>query len=87
MKKKSHSKTTRSRGRKRKQPCLFCQKPELLIVYENVSLISRFLTSRGKIIGRTHSGNCARHQKTLTKAIKQARHLSLLPYTETHALA
>lgn len=87
MKKKSRSKTTAgAKGRRKRLSCFFCENPKAEIAYENTSLISRFLTSRGKIIGRVYSGNCARHQKRLTRAIKQARALALLPYTEIHAL-
>lgn len=86
MKKKFLSKKVNNKTRKRRLPCFFCENPKQEISYESVSLITRFLTSRGKIIGRIYSGNCARHQKSLSKAIKRARQLSLLPYTEVHAL-
>jgi len=83
MPKKSRSKTKRTY--KRKQECYFCKNSGVLIDYKNIEVISRFLTSRGKIIGRQYSGICAKHQRSLGKAIKRARQASLLAYTEIHA--
>lgn len=67
--------------------CHFCKNKIEEISYKEKELISRFLTSRGKIIGRVYSGNCARHQKLLGKAIKRARVLSILPYVESHTIS
>jgi len=49
--------------------------------YKDVSRLRRYLTERGKIIPRRISGNCARHQRQLTRSIKRARQMALLPYT------
>lgn len=79
-----------SRGKKtvkKTLPCYFCKSKIDEVGYKDTELISRFLTSRGKIIGRVYSGTCARHQKSLSKAIKRARALSLLPYVESHAIS
>ncbi|MCL5004023.1 MAG: 30S ribosomal protein S18 [Patescibacteria group bacterium] len=84
MLKRSPSKV--KRFRKKNLPCFFCENPKENLDYRNVAVISRFITSRGKIIGRIYSGTCARHQRALGKAIKRARALSLLPFTQTHAL-
>ncbi len=46
----------------------------------DVSGLSRFLTERGKILSRTKTGVCSRHQRALTIAIKRARHVALLPF-------
>ncbi|MBR3808010.1 MAG: 30S ribosomal protein S18, partial [Lachnospiraceae bacterium] len=43
--------------------------------------LKRYVSERGKILPRRITGNCARHQRTLTVAIKRARHISLMPYT------
>ena len=48
--------------------------------FEDVGTLQRFLTERGKIIARSRSGLCAKHQKSLTKNVKYARHLALLPF-------
>ena len=53
-----------------------------MIEYKNVVLLRDFVTERGKLIHRRVSGNCAGHQRVLTEAIKRARHMALLPYTE-----
>lgn len=49
-------------------------------VYSDYEELSRFLTDRGKIEPASRSGLCSKHQKAVTKAIKQARHLALLPF-------
>ncbi|MBU4262231.1 MAG: 30S ribosomal protein S18 [Proteobacteria bacterium] len=65
----------------RRKVCRFCADKELVIDYKDVKALRSFLTERGKIIPRRIYGNCARHQRELTEAIKRARHIALLPYT------
>jgi len=65
----------------RRKVCRFCVDAKLLIEYKDVNTLRQFVTERGKIIPRRISGNCARHQRHLTRAIKQARLLALMPYT------
>lgn len=63
----------------RKRPCSFCiekVEPD----YKDNDRLRRFLTERGKIISRTRTGVCQKHQRRLSKAIKQARHMALLPF-------
>lgn len=64
----------------RRKVCRFCVDTKLLIDYKDVNTLKQFVTERGKIIPRRISGNCARHQRHLTRAIKQARLLALIPY-------
>ena len=85
MPKKFHSRG--KRVVKKNLPCYFCKNNVEEISYKDKDLISRFLTSRGKIIGRVYSGTCATHQKSLAKAIKRARALSILPFIESHAIS
>lgn len=62
-----------------KVACVFCderKEPD----YKDFELTGRFITDRGKIIARSRSGVCAKHQRKLTKAVKRARHLALLPF-------
>ena len=62
-----------------KNNCVFCKK-KLDIDYKNIELLSRFISSKKKIVSRRSSGNCAKHQRALAREIKRARFLSLLPY-------
>ena len=69
------------RGGRRRRQC-FCK--ESKVDYKDVSNIRRFITDRGRIEAGKKSGNCAKCQRTLTLAIKRARHLALLPYAPHH---
>ena len=73
----------RSRDKRsdRKKRCRLCGKKVSAIDYKDVDLISSFMTDRAKIIPRRTTGNCAKHQRVLTVAIRRARKIALLPYT------
>lgn len=72
----------RERGRKpKKKVCSFCVDKVVAIDYKDVSKLRRFVTERGKILPRRISGNCAKHQRQVTIAIKRARNIALLPFT------
>ncbi|MBC7338896.1 MAG: 30S ribosomal protein S18 [Firmicutes bacterium] len=72
----------RDKGRKRKRKvCAFCVDKIERVDYKDVSRLRRYLTERGKIVPKRISGNCARHQRQLTVAIKRARNVALLPFT------
>jgi small subunit ribosomal protein S18 len=51
------------------------------IDYKDAAKLRRFITERGKILPRRISGNCAKHQRQVTVAIKRARNIALLPFT------
>lgn len=70
----------KNRRRRRKKVCSFCVDHMKFVDYKDVPRLRRYLTDRGKILPRRISGNCAGHQRQLTRAIKRARHLALLPY-------
>lgn len=70
----------RDRRRSRRKVCSFCVDKVEHIDYKDISRLRRYVTERGKILPRRVSGNCARHQRGLTTAIKRARHMALLPY-------
>ncbi|MEZ0536198.1 30S ribosomal protein S18 [Caldicellulosiruptoraceae bacterium PP1] len=70
-----------SRQKKKKKVCSFCVERVYDIDYKDVNKLKRFLTERGKIQPRRITGNCARHQRQLTTAIKRARMIALLPFT------
>ncbi|MCJ7616255.1 MAG: 30S ribosomal protein S18 [Desulfobacterales bacterium] len=67
----------------RRKICRFCADTSLAINYKDPKTLKYFVTERGKIIPRRISGTCAKHQRALTKAIKQARTIALLPYVGT----
>jgi small subunit ribosomal protein S18 len=65
----------------RRKVCRFCADKTLLIDYKDVRMIAQFVTERGKMTPSRITGNCARHQRLLTTAIKRARSVALLPFT------
>jgi small subunit ribosomal protein S18 len=65
----------------RRKVCKFCVDTSLVIDYKDSKFLRYFTTERGKIIPRRISGNCAKHQRELTRAIKRARTIALMPYT------
>ena len=72
----------RDRGRRpRRKVCSFCVDKVEHIDYKDVAKLRRFVTERGKILPRRISGNCAKHQRQVTVAIKRARNIALLPIT------
>jgi small subunit ribosomal protein S18 len=67
----------------RRKVCRYCVDKEAIIDYKNAEHMRHAITERGKIIPRRISGNCAKHQRELTTAIKRARQLALIPVTAT----
>jgi len=67
----------------RRKVCRFCADSSLVIDYKESRTLQHFITERGRIIPRRISGTCAKHQRTLTVAIKRARTIALLPYVGT----
>ncbi|MCQ1531654.1 30S ribosomal protein S18 [Lutispora saccharofermentans] len=65
----------------KKRVCNFCIDKVESIDYKDVNKLRRYITERGKIIPRRISGNCAKHQRQLTLAVKRARNIALLPFT------
>lgn len=66
--------------RRRKKVCVFCADKNQLIDYKDANLLNKFISERGKIQPRRITGNCAKHQRALTVAVKRARQIALLPY-------
>ncbi len=64
----------------KKRVCIFCADPAEKISYKDVPKLRKYISERGKILPRRINGNCAKHQRAMTIAIKRARHLALLPY-------
>lgn len=67
----------------RRKVCRFCADRELNIDYKDVKTLRNFVTERGKIIPRRIYGTCAKHQRELTEAVKRARQIALISYTES----
>lgn len=69
--------------RRRKKVCVFCaDKNHTGIDYKDVNKLKRYVSERGKILPRRITGNSAKAQRKLTVAIKRARHIAILPYTQ-----
>lgn len=66
--------------RMKKKVCMFCVDKVEKIDYKDTAKLRRYISERGKIVPRRISGNCAKHQRQLTEAIKRARHIALLPF-------
>jgi len=72
--------TTDARRQKRKKVCPFSAAGVKEINYKDVNTLFKFITERGKILPRRITGLSCRHQRLLTKAIKRARYMALLPF-------
>lgn len=64
----------------RRKVCVFCQEKVAEIDFKDVNRLKKFVTESGKMLPRRMSGNCAKHQRELSKAIKRARVAALLPF-------
>lgn len=73
----------RERGfrKPRKKICYFCMNKDEEIDYKNAEKLKKYVSDKGKILPRRVTGNCAKHQRKVTEAIRRARHIALLPYT------
>jgi small subunit ribosomal protein S18 len=77
---KNTRQNNKNRVYQRRKICRFCVDKTMDIDYKNSKTLRMFITERGKIIPRRITGTCAKHQRKLTLAIKQARQIALLPY-------
>ncbi len=82
----------RGNGPRKKRPfqrrkvCRFCADKQVAIDYKDPRTLRYFVSERGKIIPRRISGNCSKHQREITEAIKRARNIALLPIAGTHVM-
>ncbi len=74
----------RRRFGSRRKVCMFCADQIRVVDYKDVKRLQRCMSERGKILPRRRTGICARHQRSLTVAIKRARHMALLPFVAAH---
>jgi small subunit ribosomal protein S18 len=79
----SGRRSSKDAGRRiKKKPCALCKDRVEWVDYKDVSMLRKYMSDRGKIRARRVSGNCAQHQRDVAVAIKTARELVLLPYTQ-----
>jgi len=64
----------------RRKVCRFCADKSVVIDYKSPQVLRYFITERGKLVPRRISGNCAKHQRGVSLAIKRARMLALMPF-------
>ena len=60
--------------------CRFCRDKVSEVDYKDLAVLTKLTTQQGKMFSRKRSGNCAKHQRSATLAVKRARFLGLLPY-------
>ena len=82
---KSRPKTSKKRKKRTRRAaevakCRFCREKTDEIDYKDIATLHRLLSAQGKLFSRKRSGNCARHQRHSTLAIKRARQIALLPF-------
>ena len=66
----------------RKKVCPLCANKELVLDYKNADQLKKFINDKGKILPRRATGACAKHQRDITIAVKRARQIAILPYTQ-----
>ena len=66
----------------RKKDCPLCADKNLVLDYKNAEQLKKFTNDKGKILPRRATGACAKHQRDITQAVKRARHIAVLPYTQ-----
>ncbi|OQB73755.1 MAG: 30S ribosomal protein S18 [candidate division TA06 bacterium ADurb.Bin131] len=79
---KDSKKKQKPKRKKRARGCKFCEEKIHEVDYKDVGRIRRYMSGRGKILSCKLTGVCARHQRSLTRAIKRARYMALLPYIQ-----
>ena len=85
---RSNERTSSRRGpkdaarRTKKKPCALCKDKVEWVDYKDVGMLRKYMSDRGKIRARRVTGNCAQHQREIALAIKTARELVVLPYTQ-----
>ena len=69
-----------AQDRKKRKTCSFCADRVDSIDFKDAATLKRYLTEAGKIIPRRVTGNCARHQRMIAKAVKKAREAAIIGY-------
>ena len=84
-KNKKNFKRKKNHNRNKNRYCFFTAKGIEQIDYKDIDLLKKYITETGKIIPSRITGTKSHYQKQLAVAIKRARHLALLPYTDQHS--
>ena len=66
----------------RKKVCPLCANKEMILDYKNADQLKKFINDKGKILPRRATGACAKHQRDITLAVKRARQIAILPFTQ-----
>ena len=66
----------------RKKVCVMCSNKDFVLDYKNPEQLKKFINEKGKILPRRATGACAKHQRDITQAVKRARQIAVLPYTQ-----
>lgn len=66
----------------RKKACPLCSDKDLVLDYKNADQLKKFINDKGKILPRRATGACAKHQRDITIAVKRARQIAILPYSQ-----
>lgn len=66
----------------RKKVCTLCADKDFVLDYKDPEQLKKFINDKGKILPRRATGACAKHQRDITLAVKRARHIAILPYTQ-----
>lgn len=64
----------------REKKCRLCEQQIREVDCKDINLLQGFISFQGKIINRKRTGSCAKHQRAVTRAVKRARFLALLPF-------
>ena len=68
--------------KQRKKVCPMCANKDLVLDFKNAEQLKKYINDKGKILPRRATGACAKHQRDITLAVKRARHIAILPYTQ-----
>ncbi len=66
----------------KKKVCVLCSDKNFELDYKNADQLKKFINEKGKILPRRATGACAKHQRDITNAVKRARHIAILPFTQ-----
>ncbi len=86
FRRKTNRKNAKKKFGNKKKVCRYCADKKLTLDYKDARALSPYLTERGRLIPRRVTGNCLRHQREVTLAVKRARVMSFIPFTATHAV-